>query len=118
VVLLVLGIGTAIVGRDQIPGLWRRIVDRQEVKLGSLVIKTYPSGAEVKIDGQPRGRTPLRINSVDVNDEHTILVIPVGEPEVKRVIGPGDWEARGEELVAEIRIGYDKLPPGKQLIEE
>lgn len=118
VLLLVLGIGLAIVGREQIPGLWRRIVDRQEVKLGSLVIKTYPSGAEVKIDGEPRGRSPLRINSVDVNQEHTIVVSPIGESEVKRVIGPGDWEERGEELVAEIRIGYDKLPPGKQLIEE
>jgi len=118
VLLLVLGVGLAVVGRDQIPGLWRRIVDRREVKVGSLVVKTYPSGAEVKIDGQPRGRTPLRVSGVDVDAEHTIVVLPIGEPEVKRVIGPGDWEARGEDMVAEIRVGYDKLPAGKQLIEE
>ncbi|MBN2358157.1 MAG: protein kinase [Deltaproteobacteria bacterium] len=118
IVLLVLVTVLAIAGRDQIPGLWRRIVERQQVRLGSLVIKTYPSGAEVTIDGQAHGRTPLRINSVDVDAEHTIIVAPVGEPEVKRVIGPGDWEERGEEMMAEIRIGYDKLPPGKQLLEE
>jgi len=116
--LLALSVGLAIVGRSQIPGLWQRIVERREVRLGALVVKTYPSGAEIKIDGEGRGLTPLRITGIDVDTEHTIVVAPVGEPEIKRVIGPGDWELRGEELVAEIRIGYDKLPPGRQLIEE
>ncbi|MFH1809411.1 MAG: serine/threonine-protein kinase [Pseudomonadota bacterium] len=116
VVLIVLG-ALAVVGREQIPLLWRRIVEQRPVRVGSIIIKTFPSGAEVRVDGKKHGLTPLRVDNVDIDVEHTLLVAPVGEPEVRRFVGPGDWGDKDGQMQVEVRIGYDKLPAGQKLID-
>ncbi len=117
ILAVVLG-GLAFAKREQLPQLWRRIVEQREVTLGSVVVKSYPSGAQVRVDGKRRGATPIRIDNIDIDVEHTVVVAPVGEPEVRRSIGPGDWEDDEGQMLIEIRIGYDKLPDGQKLADE
>lgn len=113
-VLLSLGV-LAFVGREQIPQMWRRVVDKRELRLGSIIVKTFPAGAKVRIDGKDSGLSPMRIDNLDVEIEHQIEVIPVGGEAQRRNIGPGDWEGGEDGAVVEIRIGYDQVPEGKLL---
>jgi len=40
--------------------------------LGSLTVESEPPGAEVKVDGQPAGRTPLTLTDIRVDERHRV----------------------------------------------
>jgi hypothetical protein len=44
---------------------------------GSLILRTEPSGATILIDGQPRGESPLRLESLEAG-QHTLSVAKAG----------------------------------------
>ena len=115
--LLALLVVLVAVGHRQIPLMWDRVVNQRAQRLGSVVIKTYPAGAEIEIDGSKGGLSPLRIDNLNADIEHIIVVRPVGEAELRRVIGPGDWDQGEDGAMVELRFGYDKLPKDKILQE-
>jgi tRNA A-37 threonylcarbamoyl transferase component Bud32 len=45
--------------------------------LGSLTVESEPSGAEVRVDGQPAGRTPVTLDDIRVDERHRVdLTLP------------------------------------------
>jgi hypothetical protein len=45
--------------------------------LGSVTVESVPSGAEVRFDGQPVGRTPVTLGDVRVDQRHRVdLTLP------------------------------------------
>ena len=60
---------------------------------GKLIIVTHPDGAEVRIDGQVRGRTPTTINDIDMESARTLeLRLKEYSPYIQSLT----WPANGE----------------------
>jgi len=60
---------------------------------GKLVISTSPKGAEVLLNGQTRGRTPLTLNDVDVSSAKKLeLRLKDYEPIVRDLVWPQDGQ--------------------------
>jgi serine/threonine protein kinase len=58
---------------------------------GKLVINTIPGGADVYIDGQPRGRTPTTINDIDMGSAKRVeLRLKDYRPYVQDLVWPAD----------------------------
>jgi serine/threonine protein kinase len=75
VALVGLGLVYAFFGAE-ITGTIKRAVSGQKAELGVIVVKTIPSGAEVTLDGKSKGKTNLKVQGVDVNEAHRLVVKP------------------------------------------
>jgi len=69
----------------------RPAVDAPAVR--SIIVKTEPAGAEVMIDDQPRGTTPLIVEDVPTDRAVHIRVAKKGYEPVERTLEPGDAAA-------------------------
>jgi hypothetical protein len=60
---------------------------------GKLVVVTQPDGAEIRIDGQLRGRAPTTINDIDMASAKTVeLRLKDYQPYIQNL----EWPANGE----------------------
>jgi hypothetical protein len=58
---------------------------------GKLIVNTIPGGADIYIDGQPRGRTPTTLNDIDMGSAKTVeLRLKDYRPYVQDLAWPAD----------------------------
>jgi serine/threonine protein kinase len=96
VVLIVLGIvyraqiGRALGVVDQVV---KESADRLAKKpLGTLLVRSRPSGASVYFDNRKVGTTNMRIGNIDPDKEYELLLSLDGYPPWSRRIVPADWK--------------------------
>ena len=68
-----------------------RAMSGKKQQLGSIIVKTRPSGAEVFIDGDMKGVTNLRIKNIDINEPHELSIRPQGMDAMKLPITRADF---------------------------
>jgi hypothetical protein len=88
-------------------GRWR---SGKQQELGVLIVKTIPSGAEVLVDGKKKGKTNLKIASIDANQPHQLVVKPQGKDPIILEIERKDFE-KGEDGFPTYVFERDFTPP-------
>lgn len=68
-----------------------RAMEGRVLRPGSIVVKTTPSGADVILDGKKIGKTGLRLNGIDRDAFHDLVVTPEGMDPIQIQFGPEDF---------------------------
>ncbi|HEX2521918.1 MAG TPA: PEGA domain-containing protein, partial [Terriglobia bacterium] len=81
---------------------------------GSLNLKTEPSGVAVRIDGQPRGEAPLRVQSLEAG-QHTLTLQKDGYAPASQAfsVSSGQWTSLSVQLQP-----LTSAPAGKDSLQE
>ncbi|MBN2493417.1 MAG: serine/threonine protein kinase [Deltaproteobacteria bacterium] len=74
-------------------------------KLGTLYVRSRPSGAAVYFGNTKQGTTNMRISNIDPTKEYELVLTMEGFPPWSRKVLPSDWTQGGEKM--EIQVFKD-----------
>jgi serine/threonine protein kinase len=91
-IVLVIGglLGGAFYG-EQLKKMVDRALSGKKLRNGAIVVKTTPSGARVTLDGEEVGKTNMRLEGVDPDENHQLVVEPEGMDPIIHEFGPADF---------------------------
>jgi hypothetical protein len=71
-------------------------------KLGTLLVRSRPTGATVYFGGRMQGSTDMRIKSIDPTREYELVMTLEGFGSWSRKILPADWQQDKERMLIEV----------------
>lgn len=112
-VILTVLIGGGLIYRQEIARVFSTIgnvVDESaerlaQKELGTLYVRSRPSGAAVYFGNQKQGTTNMRIRSIDPAKDYELVMTMEGYTPYSRMVLPADWKASGKKM--EIQIFQD-----------
>jgi serine/threonine protein kinase len=102
-------------GRNQVAEAFDKLVHGPKAKkLGTLTVRSTPTGADVMLDGMRVGTTAATLAGLDPDQVHHLLIVHGCCPPKKRDITPRDWNRAIDPMVLAIDEPLQSAPPPRR----